>query len=49
LRSQPINHRLGNEAEAGFGTPESFGIEDRVLTDYQTFRDFHTAIDHHAT
>ena len=45
LGEKPVNHGLGDEANAAFRSPEAFGVEFRVFADDQPFRDFNIRVD----
>ena len=42
---KPVNHRLRNQADTAVGAPEAPRVKIRILSDNQTLRDAHAAID----
>ncbi|MCY1309771.1 hypothetical protein D9M70_598970 [compost metagenome] len=47
LHSQLVDHRLRDQADAVLRTPETLGIELRIVADNQALRDHDTAVDDH--
>ena len=45
LGFHPIKHRLRDQAHPGRAAPEALGIDGRVFSDHEAFRDAHAAVD----
>src|SRR3546814_13657330 len=46
LQFQPVNHRLGDKANAVVGTAKTLPVKLRIFSDHQSFRNTDAGIDH---
>jgi hypothetical protein len=45
LRAEPVDHALGDQADAARRAPEAAGVVFRVLADHESRRDPHATVD----